>query len=282
MRIAIVTMVYNESINLPIWIRHYARHCPGAALFVVDHGSDDGSTSWLAGVSLIPLPRTPFDDQTRAEAIADLQHALLRYYDVVIYTDCDEMLVADPVKYSSLPELLAAVKSDVIAPTGLMLQQLMDFEPPIDLSRPVLGQRRYAFFGSSMCKPLIARVPLRWAPGFHWCNQAPDFRADLFQFHLKRMDIGVFMARLKLTRGMDWSERALAAFGRHQRTSDADGRKRFENPMKQFRACGPAPFAFTSELDRVVRGMTQADGIYRIEEFVGPIAAIPEAFFGLI
>src|SRR5438132_5203078 len=96
MKIAIVTMVYNERVNLPIWIRPYSAHCPGAALFVIDHGSDDGSTQGLPGINLIPLPRTPFDDQTRTEFVTDFQHALLRFYDIVIYTDCDDMLVADP------------------------------------------------------------------------------------------------------------------------------------------------------------------------------------------
>jgi hypothetical protein len=37
--VAIVTKVYNERINLPIWIRHYSAQCPDAALFVLDHGS---------------------------------------------------------------------------------------------------------------------------------------------------------------------------------------------------------------------------------------------------
>ena len=202
MRIAIVTMVGNERINLPIWIRHYKAHCPGATLFVIDHGSDDGSTDDLAGVNLVPFPRTPFDDQIRIEIVADFQHALLRLYDVVIYTDCDEMLVADPRVHISLAAFLAVVGSDVIAPTGLNLHHLGDIEAPIDLDVPILGQRRYARFASSMCKPSIARVPLLWVPGFHWCDRIPDYRADLFQFHLKSMDRDASLRRLQFTRSM--------------------------------------------------------------------------------
>jgi Glycosyl transferase family 2 len=139
MHVAIVTMVYNERVNLPIWIRHYTRHCPGATLFVIDHGSDDGSSQGLSGVHLVPVPRTPFDDQTRTELVADFQHALLRLYDVVIYTDCDEMLVADPRLHASLASFLAGTNSDVIAPIGLNVHHLLGFEPPIDLSAPNLG-----------------------------------------------------------------------------------------------------------------------------------------------
>jgi hypothetical protein len=118
MHVAVVTMVYNEGVNLPIWVRHYKAHCPGATLFVIDHGSDDGSTHGLPEVNLIPFPRTPFDDQTRAEIVTDFQHALLRLYDVVIYTDCDEMLVADPRIHASLGSFLASVESDAIASRG--------------------------------------------------------------------------------------------------------------------------------------------------------------------
>src|SRR5216684_5142083 len=50
-RIAIMTMVYNERTNLPIWIRHYHRVAPSAALFVIDHASDDRSTGFLFGVN---------------------------------------------------------------------------------------------------------------------------------------------------------------------------------------------------------------------------------------
>jgi hypothetical protein len=57
MNIAIVTMVYNESVNLPIWIRYYRRAAPSATLFVVDHASDDGSTDHIPEVNKLPLPR---------------------------------------------------------------------------------------------------------------------------------------------------------------------------------------------------------------------------------
>ena len=136
MRVAIVTMVYNERFNLPIWLRHYTAHCPGATLFAIDHGSDDDSTRNLSGVNVIPLPRTPFDDQIRAEFVGDFQRALLRFYDVFIFTDCDEMLVADPQKHASLASFLTAANSDVIAPIGLNVHHLPGIEAPIRFGCP--------------------------------------------------------------------------------------------------------------------------------------------------
>jgi hypothetical protein len=284
MQTAIVTMAYNERINLPIWIRHYTHHCPGATLFVIDHGSDDGSTRDLTGVNVIPLPRTPFDDQTRVEVVSDLQHALLRVYDVVIYTDCDEMLVADPRKHASLGGLLASVESEVIAPVGLNLQHLPGIEAPIDVEVPILGQRRHVRFASGMCKPSIARVPLIWVPGFHWCDRLPDYRADLYQFHLKWMDMGASLGRLRLTREMAWSERALRNnWARRQRQSDDERiREDFEGPANHVKTNGVAPFMFETEMKRHFESLRLYDGLYQGDFFRGPIAVVPEAFFGLI
>jgi hypothetical protein len=284
MHIAIVTMVYNERVNLPIWLRHYTSHCPGATLFVIDHGSDDGSTAGLNGANLVPLPRTPFDDQTRIEIVADFQHALLRLYDVVIYTDCDEMLVADPRAHASLRSFLQAVPADVIAPIGLNLHHLVGTEAPIDLRAPILGQRRYARFASSMCKPSIARVPLLWVPGFHWCDRIPDYRTDLFQFHLKWMDLDASLGRLHLTRSMAWSQRALDHnWARRQRQSDEERiREEFEEPAAGVRMAGAVPFDFAKQLQRLTGSVQLRDDCYQGDAFRGPIAQVPDAFFGLI
>ncbi len=43
--LAVVTMCYNEPDFLPIWLDYYRRQVPVEHLYVVDHGSDDGSTS---------------------------------------------------------------------------------------------------------------------------------------------------------------------------------------------------------------------------------------------
>jgi hypothetical protein len=284
MHVAIVTMVYNERVNLPIWLRHYTSHCPGAVLFVIDHGSDDGSTCSLSGANLIPLPRTPFDDQTRVEVIGDFQRALLRLYDVVIYTDCDEMLVADPRIHTSLAAFLAVNSSDVVAPIGLNLHHLAGSEPPIDLTAPILGQRRHVRFASSMCKPSIARVSLRWMTGFHWCDRMPDYRNDLFQFHLKWMDMDASLGRLRLTRAMAWSNRALRNdWARRQRQSDEERiREEFEEPARQVAERGAAAFEFVEEMRRVVGSMREQDGLHRVDAFRGPIVRVPEEFATLI
>jgi hypothetical protein len=284
MTLAVVTKVFNEHVNLPIWIRHYRRQCPTATLFVIDHGSTDGSTRDLQGVNLIPLPRTPYDDVVRIEFMAEFQRALLRFYDTFIYTDCDEMLLADPRQHESLEAFLATCKSEVIAPTGLHVTHIPQLEPRLDPSAPILGQRRHVWFGAGMCKPTIARLPLRWKPGFHCCDHRPDYRHDLYQFHLATMDVENSLARLRMTRGMAWSSETLAqGHSGHQRITDEEHLMRaFQAPSQHVLTHGAAPFRFDDDLRRLVEGISVVDGFHVPRYFRGTIARVPDEFCGLI
>ena len=284
MRVAIVTMVYNERINLPIWVRHYSTHCPGATLFVIDHGSDDGSTGNLSDVNLIPLPHTPFDDQDRADFVSDFQRALLRFYDIFIYVDCDEMLVANPGNHASLASLLATMEGELIAPIGLNVQYIIGLDKPLDLDAPVLGQRRHVTFASSFCKPIITRTPVRWSTGFHWCDRIPAYHPDLYLFHLKKMDMQIALDRMRFTREMSWSERALRFGWAHgQRWSDEECRgTMFERWRRALDENGPGPFVFDFELRRLSESLQSSNGLFVGEHFAGPVCLAPTGFAHLI
>src|SRR6185369_12509370 len=66
MKVAALTFVYNESVNLPIWIKYYGSNFGEKNLFVADRESDDGSTANLGEVNRVVLPRNAFDDVKRA------------------------------------------------------------------------------------------------------------------------------------------------------------------------------------------------------------------------
>lgn len=283
--VAIITMAYNERVMLPIWLRHYSAHCPAAALFVIDHGSDDGSTSVVSGASVIPLPRTPFDDGDRAEFVSSFQKGLLKYYDVVIYTDCDEMLVADPRRHHSLAEFLDATRADdVMAPIGLNVQHIPDIDPALDLAAPILGQRRHATFGVAFCKPVVVRKPVAWAPGFHWCDSVPTYRDDLFMFHLHKMELDLAVARLKKTTEMPWSERAaIMGWSINKKATDlTDRREAFVVRARALLAAGLEPFEFSDDIERLAKSPQWQDGYWCGEYRGGRFAQVPEAFRHLI
>jgi len=210
-------MVYNEAALLPVWLRHYAAQVGAAHCYVVDHGSDDGSVSELGQVSVIRLPRSPLDDPRRARFLSGFCSDLLEWYDGVIHTDVDEIVLADPAEHADLPSFFAATEGPVSSAVGLNVIQMTD-EPALDATQNVLGQRRYVAFSSALCKPVLIRRPVRWSPGFH-CADAPLRFEGLLLFHLRYCDRAWAMARLARTRVMP---RAPDGGGGHQRVSDAE------------------------------------------------------------
>lgn len=193
MTVAAVTMVYNEPVMLPWWLRHYSRQVGERQCYVIDHDSDDGSTATVGGANLIRIPRFPPDETRRAEFVSDFCASLLRWYDWVIYSDVDEMLVADPARYASLADYCAGHHAEVVTAFGVNVLHRFQ-EPPIDPDRPLLGQRHWVFAVASMSKPLLTRVPTRWAAGFHSCD-APIVFDGLTNFHLAYIDFDMTTAR---------------------------------------------------------------------------------------
>ncbi len=218
MPIAAVTMAYNESVFLPIWRRHYARHLGAEHCYVIDHGSDDGSTAALHPMGHIPLPRSPFDDPQRARFVSRFLTALLEWYDWVLYTDVDELLIPDPRQFPTFAALCTAAPGPVIWSVGLELYQHAG-EAPLDPTRPLGAQRRFVRFNPAMCKPLLTRIPLTYAPGFHAAaGERPHF-APLYLIHLHWVDRDLGLARLAKTRTMPLQDPTAVAW---QRSKDAE------------------------------------------------------------
>jgi hypothetical protein len=204
-------MVYNEAEYLPVWLRHHARQVGAAHCHVIDHGSTDGSTEGLR--SVLRLPRSAHDDARRADFVSEYCAALLRWYDAVLFSDVDELVVlpcaAGGLDLSALPEVTYAAGFNVLHVAE---------EGPLDLARSIGTQRRWAWFASAMCKPVLIRRRVCWAPGFHSVD-APMALGGLTLFHLRYADRAIALRRLARTRVMPWAN---AAGGEHQRVSDAE------------------------------------------------------------
>ncbi len=275
-----MTMVYNESTNLPIWLRHYRRIAPTANLFVIDHSSDDGSTALLSGATRIPLPRDELDEHDRTFLINSLQHGLLRYYDIVIYTDCDELLVPDPAKSAQLDTYLWDQPYSYASPVGLNVIHIAEIEPAIDFTRPLLLQRQYGQFRSTMCKPVITRVALTWEPGFHTCNRSPNIDRNLYLFHIKQIDKDEALRRQHIVQQLPWSAADIEAnHGAHHRYDDERFvREFFLDPANELRQLGAREFAFDPEIARLQGETHERSGIFHLPDFKGPVVEIPRSF----
>ena len=275
-----MTMVYNEHTNLPIWLRHYRHVAPTANLFVIDHSSDDGSTALLPGVTRIPLPRYELDERDRTFLINSLQQGFLRYYDIVIYTDCDELLVPDPARSSALDAYLCDQPYSYASPVGINVLHIADIEPPIDFTHPLLPQRRYGQFQSSLCKPLVTRVAVTWEAGFHSCNRPPNIDKNLYLFHIKQIDKDEALRRHHIVQRLPWSGAAIeASHGAHHRYNDERFlREFFVDPANELRQLGAREFTFDTEIARLQQETREHSGIFYVPDFKGPVLEIPAIF----
>ncbi|MFG1466857.1 glycosyltransferase family 2 protein, partial [Xanthobacter sp. DSM 24535] len=138
MKVAVITMVYNEKINLPIWMSYYGNMFGSENLYIIDHGSNDGSVDNIGEASRIKLPRGVYENESRAQMISRFHSSLLSYYDVVIYTDCDEMIVADPEYFKDLKEYLENEEFKHLTLVGLNIIHNSVTEEDIDWTAPIL------------------------------------------------------------------------------------------------------------------------------------------------
>ena len=216
MRVAALTMSYNEPVWARVWARHYARQVGAENCFLLDHGSSDGSADGL-DVNVERLGRSALDEEERAVRMSDRAAALLKQYDAVVHADVDELVVADPRRYRDL-RAFAAAAGEVVTAVGLDVQHLVGEEAELDPERPIGAQRRWVRFSAAMCKPVFVRRAVRWAPGFHECDAAVQ-TGGLFLLHLRYADVGLGLRRLGRTRGQDF---ATPETNPHQRVPDRE------------------------------------------------------------
>lgn len=279
MKIAVITMVYNERINLPVWVGHYSAQCPGCELFVIDHGSDESVRETLDGVNVLRIPRSDFDERRRAEMVTRLHGMLLLEFDWVLHTDCDELVVSRSGE--TLSQSLENEGEDVSAVTavGMNLWHRVGTEPALDRTRPIGEQRRYATFEKSMCKPFASRVPIAWIPGFHTSNLPPHFGLGYYLVHAKYVDYDEAEGRLKLTTGLNWSAEALEkGWSSHQRIDAGKLRRKFEGIAGFVDKGAVSEFDFDEEPVRFVEGCVEdSNGNWRCDTvFPGKIVQIPQ------
>jgi len=278
MNIAAITFVYNETVNLPIWLRYYGRNFGSENLYVIDRESNDGSTSNLGLSTRIRLPHDAFDEYKKTNFVSYLHHALLQNYDAVIYTDCDEILVPNLGLYSDLRDYIEKNDFDYVTAVGMNVLHMIDREDPLRLDQPILQQRKFAKFWSVLCKTLISRVPIVWRPGFHGLNRRPKVDTNLFLFHTKAMDYSISLGRQRINRATEWSERSLAAnFGEHHRHDTVRFvRENFFDPVNVLNLGQISLFDFAEQLAQFEAAIVEREGFFELPTDIVRYVEIPD------
>ena len=220
---AVVTIVRNEHVFLPIWLAYYSQFFGPDDIYVLDHESDDGSTDG-DGFVRVPVSHETVDHTWMVRTVEQHQHALLEDYDVVVVTDVDEIIAPRP-DWGTLGDYVDRFREPFVTTRGYEVVHLVDREPALDLGRKVLEQRGHWFANPVYDKPVVATEPMEWVPGFH---TTPDFRRefdpDLYLIHLHRMDFDLCLERHRFRRTRAWNELDVKlGWAKHNRiTSEAD------------------------------------------------------------
>jgi hypothetical protein len=205
-RRAIATIVHNESVFLPIWLRYYSQFFAPQDIYVLDNETTDGSTA-RKGFVRMPVQHGDVDHAWMARTLAELQHDLLSRYEIVLVTDVDEIVAPNP-RSGSLGDYLDRFDEEWVNCLGYELLHMRDSEPPLSPAAPILQQRGSWFFNDAYSKAALATVPMSWRPGLHGRS---DFHAnidpDLRLIHLHRMDYDICLARHRVRNHKPWAAR---------------------------------------------------------------------------
>lgn len=200
-RIAFVTMVRDEPVFLPLWIRHYARIAPKEHLFILLDGLDQMVPDVASGCQILRVPQVtvaPGWDEARWRMLTAFANTLRERFDVVVLNDVDELIVLDPEQGDDLAAALAeAQQHGVISPFAVEVIHRPDLEPDaLSPNLPILRQRRHVRINSSYAKPCITARPVRWSLGGHK-SDFPELHLSrkLYLFHLRAMDRNMMRAR---------------------------------------------------------------------------------------
>jgi hypothetical protein len=219
-RRAVLTIVHNEPVFLPIWLLYYSRFFGPEDIYVLDHDTSDGSTAG-DGFVRIPVTHDTFDNLWMVRTVEEHQHELLDRYDVVLVTDVDEIVAPRP-ELGTLTDYIDRLDEEFVNCLGYEVIHMIDREGPFDASRGVLDQRGYWFPNSAYHKPALTTKPCRWGPGFHGREDGRmQIDPDLHMIHLHRMDYEICLARHRGHQGRAWNDRDLAVgWGSHYRITD--------------------------------------------------------------
>ncbi len=184
MRLAIVTMVWRDHWLLDKWVRHNAQYVDRSSLYVINHGGDPKIHDIAQGCNVIDIPRDEVTiDLTRRrwDLLGGITNGLLAFYDRVICTDVDELIVC--LGQGGLPGHLENSTADTVAlsPVGLNLMPVGDG----DIEAGVLKAYPQARLSAKYTKPCIVRDRVVWTVGGHGLQRGRfTIDPELLLFHL--------------------------------------------------------------------------------------------------
>lgn len=162
-----------------------------------EHNHSDLSDKWENYYSqFMDTRKVPIGDILRSNwgatypLLNSLQPELFREYDLILYADIDEIII--PID-KDLGEYIEQVDQPVVRCVGYNVIQL-EGEEPIDLSKPILQQRKHWSRDKMYDKFVIITKPQHYTSNHHIENPVPA-DPNLVMLHLRDIDIDMAIKR---------------------------------------------------------------------------------------
>lgn len=169
MKLAFITMVWRDYWLLEKWISYNATHVPKNQLYVINHGGDPKIDEIAQGCNVMSIPRdgVPMNfDRLRWDLIGQIAAGLLGFYDRVICTDVDELLLF--AGEGSLVGYLAQTKADPsTTATGAIGLNMMPTGGGDAASDQILTRFPDALVSGKYSKPCVVHAPSKFTNGAH-------------------------------------------------------------------------------------------------------------------
>lgn len=204
-------MAFKDYDLLENWVQYYAKHTELRHLYVLSHGNDPKHRDIAKGANVINLPRDPSLielDRRRWFLLTQFTNGFLRYYNWMIVTDVDEIVVLDPKSGTNLADYLATYEGRraprSLSAFGIEIVHNPELEPdPLPSPGQVLSKRKLFRLNSNYAKPCIVRHDVSFSIGGHANNHQPRVLDDnLILMHLRFYDYDQSCDRLKLRADM--------------------------------------------------------------------------------
>lgn len=172
---AVFSMMRDEDIFLPLWLKHYTKYFDDVHIIThyVGPTPDHSELHNLYNFTEFFIMADSFHDiDFLKQTVGDYQKKLLETNKIVLMAEADEFIVTDPKYFNNLTEYMDWFeKSDKQWVTCTGYEVLGDEELKLDVTKPLLAQRKYWYLCNPYCKTLMAKEPLEWAHGFHYTEE---------------------------------------------------------------------------------------------------------------
>ena len=189
MKLAAVTMVWNDDWFLRRWVGYYGALIGENNLYVVAHGSKEGLTEIVGNANVIYVPRDPGDlhfDTRRWGFLSAYASALTHYHDAVICLDVDELLVPTRQEVSFLDAIAGMTGDATRCVPGFELFPSDAAGDTVEDADRIAPHMEGAQFSPFYSKSGIIFRPVEFFPGAHgMIGEKPELSTDLALMHLR-------------------------------------------------------------------------------------------------